>query len=219
MPRAASSPYSGPKSSRWGSVSMTKRHGWSPARRRHRPGAAAPPPARHLQVDHLVSWSSAMRRHRPAVGTKGTVWRTPPSSGLGLHLGDAAAHPPQPAATGTSAWPNGGRRRLEPGASHERHAAESARPPSPSPWPSLGSATASSAPAGPDNGWVERAQQTILEECCKPASPATHPKQTGSSSTWNATCDDNRACPHRPLAKGRTPEQVLGKATLRHKNR
>jgi transposase InsO family protein len=39
------------------------------------------------------------------------------------------------------------------------------------------------------NGVVERVQETILEECWKPASPATSSRNTPvSDSTWTATC-------------------------------
>jgi hypothetical protein len=44
----------------------------------------------------------------------------------------------------------------------------------------LGRGTASSTPAAPDRGCVERVQQTILEECWKPAfARYLIPKQTG----------------------------------------
>ena len=53
----------------------------------------------------------------------------------------------------------------------------------------------------PDQRRVERVQQTILEECWKPAfARYLIPKQTGLGSTWNAiSLLQHRPRPHRPL--------------------
>ncbi len=72
------------------------------------------------------------------------------------------------------------------------------------------------------NGCVERVQQTILEECWKPAfARYLIPKQTGLKldlERYLRYYNTQRAHTGR-WTKGRTPEQVLGKAKLWHKNR
>jgi transposase InsO family protein len=72
------------------------------------------------------------------------------------------------------------------------------------------------------NGCVERVQQTILDECWKPAF-ARHliPKQTGLKldlERYLRYYNTERAHTGR-WTRGRTPEEVLGKAKLWHKKR
>jgi hypothetical protein len=68
---------------------------------------------------------------------------------------------------------------------------------------------------------VERIQQTILDECWKPAfARYLIPKQTGlrlDLGRYLRYYDTERAHTGR-RTKGRTPDQVLGKAKLWHKN-
>ena len=72
------------------------------------------------------------------------------------------------------------------------------------------------------NGCVERVQQTILEECWKPAfARYLIPKQTGlrlDLERYLRYYNTERAHTGR-WTKGRTPEEVLGKAKLWHKKR
>jgi len=72
------------------------------------------------------------------------------------------------------------------------------------------------------NGCVERVQQTILEECWKPAfARYLIPKQTGlrlDLERYLRYYNTERAHTGR-WTKGRTPDEVLGKAKLWHKNR
>jgi transposase InsO family protein len=71
------------------------------------------------------------------------------------------------------------------------------------------------------NGCVERVQQTILEECWKPAfARYLIPKQTGlrlDLERYLHSYNTERAHTGR-WTKGRTPDEVLGKAKLWHKN-
>ncbi len=73
----------------------------------------------------------------------------------------------------------------------------------------------------PANGCVERVQQTILDECWKPAlARYLIPKQTGlrlDLGRYLRYYNTERAHTGR-RTKGRTPDQVLGKAKLWHKN-
>ena len=70
-------------------------------------------------------------------------------------------------------------------------------------------------------GCVERVQQTILEECWKPAfAPYLIPKQTGlrlDLERYLRYYNTERAHTGR-WTNGRTPDAVLGKAKLWHKN-
>jgi transposase InsO family protein len=72
------------------------------------------------------------------------------------------------------------------------------------------------------NGCVERVQQAILEECWKPAfARYLIPKQTGLGldlERYLGYYNTERAHTGR-WTRGRTPEQVLGKAKLWHKSR
>ena len=72
------------------------------------------------------------------------------------------------------------------------------------------------------NGCVERVQQTILDECWKPAfARYLIPKQTGlrlDLDRYLRYYNTERSHTGR-WTKGRTPEEVLGKAKLWHKNR
>jgi transposase InsO family protein len=72
----------------------------------------------------------------------------------------------------------------------------------------------------PTNGWVERVQQTILEECWKPAfARYLIPKQTGRRLDLERHVryyNTKRAHTGR-WTRGGTPEHVLGKAKLWHK--
>ena len=72
------------------------------------------------------------------------------------------------------------------------------------------------------NGCVERVQQTILEECWKPAfARYLIPKQTGlrlDLERYLRYYNTERAHTGR-WTKGRTPEEVLGKAKLWQKTR
>jgi transposase InsO family protein len=72
------------------------------------------------------------------------------------------------------------------------------------------------------NGCVERVQQTILDECWKPAfARYLIPKQTGlrlGLERYLRYYNTERAHTGR-WTRGRTPEAVLGKAKLWHKNR
>ena len=72
------------------------------------------------------------------------------------------------------------------------------------------------------NGWVERVQQTILDECWKPAfARYLIPKQTGlrlDLERYLRYYNTERAHTGR-WTKGRTPEAGLGKAKLWHKTR
>jgi transposase InsO family protein len=72
------------------------------------------------------------------------------------------------------------------------------------------------------NGWVERVQQTILEECWKPAfARYLIPKQTGlrlDLERYLRYYNTERAHTGR-WTRGRTPEEVLGKAKLWQKTR
>jgi Integrase core domain len=83
----------------------------------------------------------------------------------------------------------------------------------PSPWPPSSAQT---------NGCVERVQQTILDECWKPAFARYRiPKQTGlrlDLERYLRYYNTERAHTGR-WTKGRTPEAVLGKAKLWHHNR
>jgi transposase InsO family protein len=72
------------------------------------------------------------------------------------------------------------------------------------------------------NGCVERMQQTILEECWKPAfARYLIPKQTGLRLDLERYLRDYNTEPAHTSrwTRGRTPEAVLGKAKLWHKNR
>jgi transposase InsO family protein len=72
------------------------------------------------------------------------------------------------------------------------------------------------------NGCVERVQQTILDECWKPAfARYLIPKQTGLKLDLERYLRSyNTERPHTGRwTKGRTPEAVLGKAKLWHKKR
>ena len=73
----------------------------------------------------------------------------------------------------------------------------------------------------PANGGVERGQQTILDACWKPAfARDLIPTQTGLRLDLERYLRDNTERAHTGRwTKGRTPEQVLGKAKLWHKNR
>ena len=72
------------------------------------------------------------------------------------------------------------------------------------------------------NGCVERVQQTILEECWKPAfARYLIPKQTGlrlDLERYLRYYNTERAHTGR-WTRGRTPDEVLGKAKLWHKQR
>ena len=72
------------------------------------------------------------------------------------------------------------------------------------------------------NGCVERVQQTILEECWKPAfARYLIPKQTGlrlDLERYLRYYNTERAHTGR-WTRGRTPDAVLGKAKLWHKKR
>jgi hypothetical protein len=72
------------------------------------------------------------------------------------------------------------------------------------------------------NGCVERVQQTILDECWKPASARyLIPKQTGlklDRERYLRYYNTERAHTGR-WTRGRTPEEILGKAKLWHKKR
>ena len=72
------------------------------------------------------------------------------------------------------------------------------------------------------NGCVERVQQTILDECWKPAfARYLIPKQTGlrlDLERYLRYYNTERAHTGR-WTRGRTPEEVLGKAKLWHKKR
>ena len=72
------------------------------------------------------------------------------------------------------------------------------------------------------NGCVERVQQTILDECWKPAfARYLIPNQTGlrlDLERYLRYYNTERAHTGR-RTNGRTPEQVLGKAKLWHNNR
>jgi transposase InsO family protein len=72
------------------------------------------------------------------------------------------------------------------------------------------------------NGCVERVQQTILEECWKPAfARSLIPKQTGLKldlERYLRHYNTQRAHTGR-WTRGRTPEQVLGKAKLWQRKR
>jgi transposase InsO family protein len=72
------------------------------------------------------------------------------------------------------------------------------------------------------NGCVERVQQTILDECWKPAfARYLIPKQTGlrlDLERYLRYYNTERSHTGR-WTKGRTPTEVLGKAKLWHKNR
>jgi transposase InsO family protein len=71
------------------------------------------------------------------------------------------------------------------------------------------------------NGCVERVQQTILDECWKPAfARYLIPKQTGLKldlERYLSYYNTQRAHTGR-WTRGRTPAEVLGKAKLWHKN-
>ena len=72
------------------------------------------------------------------------------------------------------------------------------------------------------NGCVERVQQTILDECWKPAfARYLIPKQTGLRLDLERYLRyDNTERAHTGRwTRGRTPEAVLGKAKLWHKRR
>jgi transposase InsO family protein len=72
------------------------------------------------------------------------------------------------------------------------------------------------------NGCVERVQQTILDECWKPAfARYLIPKQTGlrlDLERYLRSYNTERAHPGR-WTRGRTPQAVLGKAKLWHNKR
>jgi len=72
------------------------------------------------------------------------------------------------------------------------------------------------------NGGVERVQQTILEECWKPAvARYLIPKQTGlrlDLERYLRSYNTERAHTGR-WTRGRTPDAVLGKAKLWHNTR
>ena len=72
------------------------------------------------------------------------------------------------------------------------------------------------------NGCVERVQQTILEECWKPAfARCLIPKQTGLRLDLerHLRYDNTERAHTGRWTHGRTPDQVLGKAKLWHKKR
>jgi transposase InsO family protein len=69
------------------------------------------------------------------------------------------------------------------------------------------------------NGCVERVQQTILDECWKPAfARYLIPKQTGLKLDLERYYNTERAHTGR-WTRGRTPAEVLGKAKLWHNKR
>jgi transposase InsO family protein len=232
----------------WGGISLStngvwrvlRRHGLSTRAKRYGlvAGYAAPPepqrpepaPERHLQVDHpgeLVQLDCFCIGRLS--GTKGTVWQyTAIDVASAYTWATLQVTRRNPAATWTSqlartvaadlasrGWQL--ERVMSDNASEFRAAAFQqtiAR---------LGARHTFIRAGRPQtNGCVERVQQTILDECWKPAfARYLIPKQTGLKLDLERYLrSDNTERAHTGRwTRGRTPEQVLGKAKLWHHNR
>jgi Integrase core domain len=177
----------------------------------------------------LVSWSSwtvsasggsAAPRHRLAVHRH--------RCRLGLHLGHPPGHPTQPLGhldqrPGPPGRIGSGRPGLEAGAGDERQRPRVPLDHLPTTIANLKARQTFIRAGRPQtNGCVERVQQTILDECWKPAfARYLIPMQTGlrlDLERYLRSYNTEGAHTGR-WTRGRTPEAVLGKAKLWHKKR
>jgi transposase InsO family protein len=232
---------------KWGEISLSangvwrvlRRHGLSTRAKRYGLGSPATPPHRCRNSPRRrrsgtctsiiqVSWSSwtgsasAGCRHQ---GDGVAVHRH--RRGLGLHLGHPAGDQAQPlSCLDQRPCPEGrrrpGRPRLAAGAGHD-NASEFRAATFGQTMAKLKSRHSFIRAGRPQtNGCVERVQQTILEECWKPAfARYLIPKQTGlrlDLERYLRSYNTERAHSGH-WTKGRTPDEVLGKAKLWQKKR
>jgi transposase InsO family protein len=233
---------------RWGQLRLSpngvwrvlRRHGLSTRARRYglvagyaappAPERPQPPPARHLDVDHpgqLVQFDCLCIGRLS--GTKGTVWQyTAIDVASAYTWATLQVTRRNPSATWTSALARTVAADLaQRGWKLERVMSDNAQEFRSAVFQQTITAfgarhTFIRAGRPQTNGCVERVQQTILEECWKPAfARYLIPKQTGlrlDLERYLRYYNTERAHTGR-WTRGRTPEAVLGKAKLWHHKR
>ena len=183
-----------------------------------------PEPERHIEVPTPDRWCRWTPLHRPALRHQGrglAVHRH--RRRLQLRLGRAAHHAANPdGALELASRGGGGPRsrlpRLGAGARHHRQRLRVPQPRVRETLTRLGAVHTFIRPGRPQsNGCVERVQRTILEECWKPSfARYLVPKYTGlrhDLRRYLSYYNSDRAHTGR-LTRGRTPEEVLGKAKM-----